>query len=1390
MKKVVGVLFVITLLVNAILLVDSFSYVKADNESTLLKTFEPASPQTISGIVYQDYNANGVRDTHEPGIADVTITAYPASATGNTGGVSTTTGADGSFSLATGGGLWRLEVTNLPSGFFEGGGSSTVVFSNDGSSNIEIGINDPAEYVAPDIQLATNIYYHADRSGTNPALLSFDYAAGCVDADLNGSCDNGGSFDSPTPITEATQVDIGTTWGLAYDRNTDTMYVASFMKRHTKFRNHGETGMIYHIHNGVTTLYADLSAYTGTDPHVQYDPGTNQCTGGLGTSWQSQSNDETDCWDHDPDSWDQVGRVGFGDLDISDDMTTLWTINLATRELYQIPITTTNLPLGISDITAYPLPLTASCQYTDDLRPFALAFHKGKVYVGITCTAETSQNRNELQAFVYSTDAATPGTFNLVLSIPLTYNREYAIDANPDSDADWNPWSPTFTYLQSPQFNSGEVAYPQPWLTDIEFDGEDMILGIRDRYGDQMGFRRYSTDYTDNTLYSGDSAGDILKACSNGAGGWTLENNGSCGGNTTGGANNNQGPGGGEFYYQEHYPYHTEISMSGLTNVPGRGEVVENAYDTIYDTNQFFDGGVLWLDNATGQRNRAYRIYDTSPGGQNSGDGTFAKGNGLGDMEYLSAPAPLEIGNRLWCDMGTGADNIGAGNGVQDPGEPPITGATVVLECDTDGDISNGYEATATATTDADGNYLFKDNTGEISSANNWPASTWDSNVFIIPRNASCRILIDPAQTAISDSCGAGNNYGPTLPDNGGSDTGADLRDSDGQENIDGNGNTGITFTTGDNGENDHSLDFGFKPQADYDWGDLPDSFGTLNASSGPSHIITPDLYLGSCVDAETDGQPDPHAGNAGGGSGNGDDGNAGATTGTCTNDDDEDGVTLSSPLIPGAQACVTVSAHNALTSDATLLGWIDFNGDGAFDSSEALTNGSSGDYQFNSGAATVPAGGVSNASYCFEVPANATFDGGETHMRFRLTTDALTSSDWGGPANDGEVEDYWQPLACTGNYVWNDDNGATPNVQDGSDSGINGVEVRLVWAGPDGAIDTAASDASAQNDDQLYTVTTDANGVYNFCGLTPDTYRTEIPSPPAGLQPVTPNSGGNDNQDSDGVATGGVGSPVNGEDFTITDVTALPVNEDGNGDVAPSAGPNNFPDNQVDESRDFGFTSPKVAIGNFVWNDANGNSQFDSGETGIDNITMELFRDADGDGVCEPEGDDGSALATTTTSGGGYYQFLSVTPSTIGDATTYYCVAIVKSDVTAAGYAYSSAGGGHNPDATGDHDAADGDDGVPAGSYVVSQPFAATINGQSSTTDSGDPTGYDDDSAYMTVDFGFLTQQQHDAMGTPTVVHLNDVHATVKASTWGIGLLLLGLAGLSGFIWRRRHGI
>ena len=166
------------------------------------------------------------------------------------------------------------------------------------------------------------------------------------------------------------------------------------------------------------------------------------------------------------------------------------------------------------------------------------------------------------------------------------------------------------------------------------------------------------------------------------------------------------------------------------------------------------------------------------------------------------------------------------------------------------------------------------------------------------------------------------------------------------------------------------------------DYGDAPDSYGTLWASNGPRHAIST-IYLGPSITSELDGQPD----------------NLAAT------DVGDDGVAfLPAPgpgtlplLLTGSIETVNVDFTHA-TKDAYLNAWVDFNGNGTFDSGDQiftdmlLTHGVVNTLTF-----AVPAGAT------FTVPSGSTL--GSTYARFRVSTQKGLSPL--GPAPDGEVEDY-----------------------------------------------------------------------------------------------------------------------------------------------------------------------------------------------------------------------------------------------------------------------------------------------------------------------------------------------------------------------------------------------
>jgi hypothetical protein len=182
-----------------------------------------------------------------------------------------------------------------------------------------------------------------------------------------------------------------------------------------------------------------------------------------------------------------------------------------------------------------------------------------------------------------------------------------------------------------------------------------------------------------------------------------------------------------------------------------------------------------------------------------------------------------------------------------------------------------------------------------------------------------------------------------------------------------------------------------------YDRGDLPSqtpgvtqNYPTYIADSGPSHLVGPDLYLGQCVDAEADGQPNAAA--------LGDDNPpAGAPSyGPCPSTDDEDGV-VRTPNVSwqqgggGGSIDVTVAG-----GPGCLSGWIDWNGDGD------LTTG--GDNILDN---VLLAPGTSTQT--FTVPVNP--GSGTFYARFRLyPTDngaCSTARTPTGTVTGGEVEDY-----------------------------------------------------------------------------------------------------------------------------------------------------------------------------------------------------------------------------------------------------------------------------------------------------------------------------------------------------------------------------------------------
>ncbi|MEZ4518084.1 MAG: SdrD B-like domain-containing protein [Chloroflexota bacterium] len=263
------------------------------------------------------------------------------------------------------------------------------------------------------------------------------------------------------------------------------------------------------------------------------------------------------------------------------------------------------------------------------------------------------------------------------------------------------------------------------------------------------------------------------------------------------------------------------------------------------------------------------------------------------------------IGDFVWFD-----DNS---NGVFDAGDYNAGAGVVLNLLDENGNpVLDGSNNPITTVTDANGRYLFTEleegnyivevdasnfqTGGALAGATVAPNSEPSSEPFTLPNN-------EDVDHNASNSVGGGYQSNVIKLTAGGQPLNDDVEN--------------IAPSNSADEDNNLTIDFAFVPsRVEYDYGDLPDTYGTTTSSNGPSHEISQDVYLGTVPpDAELDGQPTATA--------TGDDVNG--------SPDDEDGVVFLTPMVPGTTAQVEITTYAADDSGYLSL-YIDFNGDGDFD--------------------------------------------------------------------------------------------------------------------------------------------------------------------------------------------------------------------------------------------------------------------------------------------------------------------------------------------------------------------------------------------------------------------------------------------------------------------------
>ncbi|MCO6455469.1 MAG: DUF11 domain-containing protein [Pirellulaceae bacterium] len=221
---------------------------------------------------------------------------------------------------------------------------------------------------------------------------------------------------------------------------------------------------------------------------------------------------------------------------------------------------------------------------------------------------------------------------------------------------------------------------------------------------------------------------------------------------------------------------------------------------------------------------------------------------------------------------------------------------------------------------------------------------------------------------------------------------------------------------------------------------------------------------------------------------------------------------------------------------------------------------------------------------------------------------DPDSTPDNGDPAEDDQDTATVDvpALAAIGNRVWLDENGN--GVQDAGEDGIANVSVSLT---PPAGINLGNGPGNP-----IFTQT-GADGTYVFTNLPDGTYTVTVnpATLPAGIDEQT-------------------GDP----DFAVDHSTTVTV---GSGDEVMYA---DFGYNAVPPASTTNPAPGAVgAIGDYIWNDADGDGNQDPGEIGLAGITVSLLSDTNGDGIYGGAGD--AAAVTTTTDSSGHYLFDDLVP-------------------------------------------------------------------------------------------------------------------------------------------------
>ncbi|MBK9727826.1 MAG: HYR domain-containing protein [Saprospiraceae bacterium] len=505
----------------------------------------------IQGTVFVDKNYNGILDASDVNKEQIQVRAYSEAGQLISQAISD---ASGKYTLTglTNTKFYRLEISK-PLGFefakTASQGANDVKFVVAPACNIQFGLQDKEVICTPEnAKLYTTCFVKSGGAETAPTLVQMPFLF------------NSGSALSKIAMLNQT----GAVWGLAWNKSTQVLYSAAFVKYGASLGQGGTGGIYVSDPTAQTTnLFLNVNAL------------------GIQTG-QTQNMDPLDCAYS-----DLVGKAGLGDMDISDDDQFLFVSNLYNNSLVVIP---TDQP-SAANIMEIKIP-DPGCN-NGDYAVGAVEYYKGQVYIGVTCTAENSKNQADCTFHIYEFNLLTK-TFNLIFSTPFA--REY--------------------WLKTP----GTERPVSQWLTSIAFSDDNfMILGITDRTGHT---------YCDQVYPLTGTFGDILMTYKDASGWHLENKSvaGSrigCGPNNFEGPG--KGEFFGDDFWSIGPGLHPETSFGTVCVLSGTADVVSAVFDPIYES---FSGGFHKYSALNGKKKTAIQLYNkvNSAYGKSSGLGDLAIG--------------------------------------------------------------------------------------------------------------------------------------------------------------------------------------------------------------------------------------------------------------------------------------------------------------------------------------------------------------------------------------------------------------------------------------------------------------------------------------------------------------------------------------------------------------------------------------------------------------------------------------------------------------------------------------------------------------------------------------------------------------------------------------------